>query len=114
MNQSFGAQNWSTDDGVPAGGVVRMYLEAQREQPALFIRWQQGPLVIDGQRNEPNGCFVETVIEAAKQRLEYYQTTRFACTENAEMIGHLEAALEAAHDRTRRREERGVEGTSEV
>lgn len=124
MVQTFTAENRSTPDGIPDGGYVELMTQAVHPdyddgaEPGqwfgLFIRWQQGPLVIDGIRHEPNGCFVETVLEAAKQRIEYYQTTKFNCIENAEMLGHIEAALEAARDRTRRRTERGVEGTSEV
>lgn len=114
MVQTFDASNNVTRDGTPDGGYVFFDLGVG-EMPALYIRWQRGPLVdAEGVRHEPNGCFVETVLEAAKQRLEHYQTTKFRCVENVEMIGHIDAALEAARDRTRRREERGVEGTSEV
>lgn len=119
MIQQFDYINHSTRDGTPAGGEVTMYVGPHdsvipQEAPVLLVRWQNGPLVVDGERHEANGCFVETLIEVAKMRLEYYQTTKFNCVENAEMIGHLGAALEAAQDRTRRREARGVEGTSTV
>ena len=56
----------------------------------------------------------ETVIEAAKQRLEHYQTTRFECHENNEAIRYLKAALDILDQRTKDREARGVEGTHEV
>jgi len=88
----------------------------------LQIRWQQGSTVawkVDpcdpGMGREvpidPNGCFVQTVIEAAIGRLEYYQTTKFACEENAEAIIHLVDALTALYYRTARREGAGVAGT---
>jgi hypothetical protein len=82
--------------------------------PALYIRWQEGPIVIDGVRHEPNGCFVETVIEAALQRMEFYQDTQFACAENQEIIDHLRKALAWCQERTARREARQVEGTTTV
>lgn len=113
MRQSFIAENLLTEEGTPDGGYVSLDTGIG-EMPALWIRWQRGPLVIDGVRDEPNGAFVETVLEAVKQRLEHYQETKFACVENNEMIGHIDAALEAARDRTKGREARNVEGTSQV
>ncbi len=93
-------------DGAPAGGYV--------EGIGLRIDWQNGPLGTGNQRRAPMGAFVETVIEAAKQRLEHYQESKFVCEENAVAINHLTAALEALHSRTAARESRGVEGTLEV
>ena len=50
----------------------------------------------------------------AKDRLDYYQSTRFASEFNAEAIRHLEAALAALNARTANREARAVEGTHGV
>lgn len=92
-----------------------LYLDAPdggyTEGVGLALRWQRGPLGRGEHRKEPNGCFVETVIEAARGRLLHYQGTQFACSENAEAIGHLEAALRVLNQRTMRREIQGVEGT---
>ena len=107
-------------------------LDAQR-RPAggstigrgLIINWQEGPLAVDGERRDPNGCFVETVIAAALGRLRFYQTDgsgwqedgklkvlgTFACHENDMAITKLEEALHWLDHRTRERERRGVEGT---
>lgn len=95
-----------TFDGNPAGGYVR--------GTGLSIDWQNGPLGRGFDRHEPNGAFVETVIEAARQRIEYYQTGcngKFACRENALAITKLEEALHWLNHRTAAREARGVEGT---
>jgi hypothetical protein len=54
---------------------------------------------------------VETIIEAAKDRLEYYQSTQFRCQENQQAIYHLTDALAILNVRTSRREAAGVEGT---
>jgi hypothetical protein len=80
----------------------------------LLINWQNGPLGRGEDRREPNGAFVETVIDAAKQRLEFYQQSRFACEENKAAISYLEAALEILNARTLKREKRNVEGLHEV
>ena len=90
-------------EGNPTGGGV--------EGTGILIQWQDGPLGRDEDRKIPNGAFVETIISAAKQRLEFFQQSKFACPENQEAIGHLDAALAALEARTKAREERKVEGT---
>jgi len=54
------------------------------------------------------------VIMAAKDRIEYYQNSRFACPENAEALEHLNKALAVLDARTKAREARKVEGTHKV
>jgi len=99
----FEAKNNSDENGNPAGGHVT--------GKGLVVHWQNGPLGRGAERQEPNGAFVETVIVAAKQRLEYYQETKFNCIENQQAIGHLNNALAVLNARTERREEQAVEGT---
>ena len=119
MLQAFIAHNWTTGgkeweqrDGqsleiqVPAGGVAYA--------PGLCVSFQNGPLGRDAERKEANGCFVETVIAVARQRLEFYQASRFRCPENQVAIDHLNIALGALESRTAGREQRGVEGTHRV
>ncbi len=105
---------------VPPKLVVKDYLDStgapdggEYESLGLNIRWQRGPLKPPGETEmmPPNGAFVETVIEAALRRLMFYQTTRFACQENADAIGHLLQARGAVEDRERRREAEGKLGT---
>lgn len=104
MRQDFTVcDNDTAGDGTPFGGRVHAV--------GLDICWQQGALGQGDERRAPNGVFVETVIAAAKQRLEHYQSTSFACAENADAIAYLEAALERLADRTARREAAGTEGT---
>ncbi len=104
-NQTLVFENFNDDNGNPAGGYA--------SSVGLIIQWQEGPLGRGDDRQEPNGAFVETVIRAALQRLEYYQDSGFACDENAEAASNLRVALECLSDRTRRREEEDVEGTHE-
>lgn len=109
MLDRFGARNEVDDDGNPAGGAA--------SGVGMLIRWQNGPLGRGEEREEPNGAFVETVIAAAKQRIEFYQAAaggKFACRENALAIYHLVAALGLLNSRTQQREARGVEGTHEA
>jgi hypothetical protein len=75
------------------------------------ISWQNGPLGRGGDRKEPNGAFVEDIIRAAYDRLDYYQQGRFACPENAMAMQCLIDALGELQSRTAAREARGVEGT---
>jgi hypothetical protein len=92
--------------GYPAGGDT--------SGRGFMIRWQDGPLAVDGVRKEPNGAFVEDIIAAAIGRIEFYQTTaggRFACEENADALVALKEAALRLDDRTKAREARGVEGT---
>lgn len=108
MRQPFHAENRTNGlTGLPAGGHVIGV--------GLRIDWQDGPLR-DERGTHENGASVETVIAAAMQRIEWYQTVadgRFSCAENAEAIAHLASALDALDRRTARRTDAGVEGTHE-
>ena len=66
-----------------------------------------------GGRREPNGAFVEDVIAAAMDRIEFYEASQFACDENKAALKHLDAALAVLDSRTKDREARDVEGTHE-
>jgi hypothetical protein len=103
MRQQIKAVNELDSRGNPAGGTV--------DAVGLQITWQNGPLGRGADRIEPNGCFVETVIAAAKQRIEHYQQSRFNCRENALAITKLDEALHWLNARTQRREAENTEGT---
>lgn len=106
VNAPFFAEHHDDPNGNPAGG--------HSWGTGFDIQWQNGPLAVDGERLEPNGAFVETVIAAAKDRISYYQVAaggKFACRQNALAITKLEEALHWLNDRTAERERRGVEGT---
>lgn len=103
MNQDIKFENWNDVNGNPAGGNV--------EGVGIKINWQDGPLGRGDAKAKPNGAFVEGVIAAAIQRIEYYQSSKFACRENAIALTHLETALLWLNKRTADRESRSVEGT---
>ncbi len=103
MMGKYEAVNVVDENNNPTGGHVNGV--------GLSIVWQNGPLGRDGDRKEPNGAFTETVIDAARQRIQFYQDGKFACIENAEAIKLLEQALAVLNSRTKRREAANVEGT---
>lgn len=103
MNQTIESEHVTDADGNPTGGIS--------QGNGIMIRWQNGPLGRDGERIEPNGAFVEGVIHAALDRLEFYNSGKFRCRENSLAITHLEEALHWLNHRTAAREARGVEGT---
>lgn len=106
MLGEFKDEHWFDRNGNPTGGVSY--------GTGFTISWQNGPLGTGENRKEPNGAFVETIIKAAVQRLEFYQEGKFACSENEMAIEHLELALNILNSRTLKRQKRGVEGTHEV
>lgn len=103
MRQPITQAHLTDDNGNPAGGTT--------SGNGFFIEWQNGPLVVDGVRREPNGAFVEDLIAAILGRLEFYNSTKFRCRENSLAITKLEEALHWLDHRTADRERRGVEGT---
>lgn len=105
MQQQISVENFLDENGKPAGGTVN--------GAGITIHWQNGPLGRGDDRIPPNGAFVEGVIEAARQRIEWYNANGFACRENSLAITKLEEALHWLNARTARREAAGVEGTHE-
>ncbi len=91
-------------NGTPTGGSVT--------GTGLRIEWQNGPL--GRVPVTPNGAFVDDVIEAARQRLEFYQKTcegKFASHEIAIAITKLDEALHWLFARRLDRENRKAQGT---
>jgi len=106
MEQPFTAEHFVDADKNPAGGLS--------EATGIRIQWQHGPLKVGGVQRDPNGAFVETVLHIAKNRLDFYQGSKFNCADNQEAIDHILKAIEALNRRTKNRTERGVEGTHKV
>ena len=106
MLAEYKSENQTDENGNPTGGAV--------DGCGLTIKWQNGPLGRGAERKEPNGAFVETVIDAARQRIQFYQDSKFKCRENAIAITKLEEALLWLNKRTTDREKRQVEGEHKV
>ena len=103
--QGFFSEHWTDEEGRPTGGIT--------SGRGFVMSWQNGPLGIGNDRKEPNGAFVEDVIEAVIERIGMYQKSQFKCDENARALVYLEAAVGALNERTKRREDAGTEGTWE-
>lgn len=80
-----------------------------KENNTLIFKIQDGPIKEVGL----NGCQVTDMIAVAKHIISGLDD-KFPCNENKMTIHYLERALEHQKLRTENREERGVEGTSNV
>lgn len=106
MQNGIYFQHWIDKNENPAGGCSG--------GTGFTISWQHGPLGRDEDRIEPNGAFVEDVIAAVINRIEFYQDSKFNCEPNACALDHLRTALTELEARTKDRELRSVEGTHTV
>ena len=68
MLAEYQCSNQVDENENPTGGNV--------SGTGLSIEWQNGPLGRGAERVEPNGAFVETVIDAARQRIQFYQDSK--------------------------------------
>ena len=76
----------------------------------IAIEFQHGPIAQVG----TNGITQEVLTAILIDLLRCFQDSTYACTENAEALGHYESALAALKRRTEKRVARGVEGTNKV
>ena len=103
MKSGIHSEHWDDANGNPCGGNTF--------GNGFAIGWQHGPLGRGTERKEPNGAFVEDVLAAVIDRIEYYQRGKFASTFNEAALRHLRDAATALNNRTKDRETRSVEGT---
>lgn len=116
------ATNILDENDNPTGGHVVLYVEkgGGEQFPALIVNWQDGPRGAgtnpDGSPTlaDPNGAFVEDVLWAALQRLEFFNAGKYRDRANSIAITKIEEALQALKDRQLQRSYRGVEGKHEV
>lgn len=100
------ARNYTDNEGNPAGGYAHGV--------GLCIAWQDGPRGKneDGTLLPANGAFVEDVLVAAHQRLDFFQRSKFTHPDNAEAMSHIYQAIECLNRRARERAARGVLGNN--
>ncbi len=103
MKQGFKSEHWNDENGNPSGGNTF--------GTGFAISWQNGPLGRDETRKEPNGAFVEDIIAAVIDRIDYYQKSQFKSDYNQKAIEYLILANKELNARTIDREKRKVEGT---
>ncbi len=101
--------NFTIDEnGNPTGGFTEMLHPDENDSRVfLQVNYQDGIVGGGGQ----NGAFVEDVLEAARQRLQFFQASKFRCRENAVALTKIEEALQWLDWRTRRRLIQGVENS---
>lgn len=103
MRQEVKSTNKLDESGNPTGGFVRGV--------GIVIDWQDGPLGNPTDMTKHNGAFVEGILQAALDRLYFFQNSKFSCRENALAITKIEEALHWMDHRTGNRKARMVEGT---
>lgn len=117
INPEIEATNETDTNGNPSGGSVSLVAGKLGElRHALKIQWQDGPRGQEGtdELSPPNGAFIEDVLWAALQRLEFFNQSKYRDRGNALAITHIEGALQALKDRQLERSYRNVEGKHEV
>jgi len=116
VNPRLHAENLLDKDDNPTGGHVILGVETgATEHAVLHIEWQNGPRGLpNGKLAEPNGAFVEDVLWAALQRLEFFNESKYRDRANSQAITHIESALQVLKDRQLERTYRGVEGKHEL
>lgn len=90
---------------------IDQFVTVNHQDNSILFEIQDGPIKENG--NGINGCQVDTLIHAAKVILEGLNE-KFPSWYNDQAIMHLETAIIRLEDRTRDREARKVEGTSQA
>jgi hypothetical protein len=80
------------------------------EKDITHIEFQNGPIKEVG----VNGLTHEVLLAILIDRLRGFQSSKYACRENALALTKLEEAKMWLNERTKGREDRGVEGTHTV
>lgn len=118
INPKLQATNVLDVNGNPTGGEVLLQVQKGEmpEFPCLIVKWQDGPrgTAEDDTLTDPNGAFVEDVLWAALERLEFFNESKYRDRANSLAITHIEQALQALKDRQLERSHRNVEGKHEV
>lgn len=118
VNPDLKAVNGVDENENPSGGYVRLLKPnaMSEDDIMLLINWQDGPRGQEGTDEllPPNGAFVEDVLWAALQRLEFFNESKYRDRANSIAITKIEEALQALKNRQLERSYRGVEGKHEV
>lgn len=118
INENIEVFNQKDENENPTGGSVQLKTvkEGVDTFPALIVNWQDGPRGQEGtdELADPNGAFVEDVIYAAIQRLEFFQDSKYASEYNEKAIQYLTSALSCLDVRSKKRAEAGTLGKHEV
>ena len=102
----------STDEKGDGGAYHDYEIECMKDLngTCATIHFQKGPVKEVG----INGCFMEDLLAICIDRLQCFQAGNFACRENALALTKIQEAMHWLDHRTKDRQRRGVEGTSET
>lgn len=96
------------------GGAHHDYIVELSDGSGYTVRFHDGKSKdINAEEDTINGMSHEALLTIIADRLKCFQTGEFACSQNAEALSHVEAALAALHARTNDRIARSVHGTLE-
>ena len=113
---NIGTQDYSivhVADKPGAGGACHEYTISPVDHPSGEfgrIQFQKGAVCEAG----VNGCHQEDLLAIVIHRLQGFQSGEFACRENAIALTKIEEAMHWLNHRTAARQQRGVEGTSQL
>lgn len=100
---SVRSQFYTDTDGNPAGGLT--------SGPGFEIDWQNGTV---NAADDINGANVVDILEAVRQRMEFFNESKFRCRQNSLAITHIEEAMHWCQARITDRKNRGVLSTMKV
>jgi hypothetical protein len=102
----------AVDEPGPGGACHAYRITPTRGNASgVLIQFQNGPLA---ETDYPNGLSQEALLAIVEDRLIGFQKGPFACRETAVALTKIQEAQMWLAKRTREREARGVEGTSQV
>jgi hypothetical protein len=115
MQVEIGTQRYTqvhTLDEPTFGNAYHEYVVVVKddEEVVANVTFQKGPIAENG----VNGCHQEDLLAIVLHRLQCFQSSEYACRENALAITKIEEAMHWLNHRTANRQKRNVEGTSAI
>lgn len=113
INECNEAIRITADDQNPQNGNASHVYTMEYGNTATIscvLHFQDGPIKEVG----VNGITQEALLAILIDRLECFQSSKWACDENAMALSDLRSARDVLLERTKKRMARGVEGTHKV
>lgn len=101
------AHIYPSDGPRDVSNEVSIFIDHERN--TITFKIQEGPI----KENGKNGCQATDIIRTARIMIANLNA-KFPCRENEKTLMHLDEAIEWQETRTKNREARGVEGTSQA
>ena len=102
------SRNYTDADGNPSSGYAT--------GPGLSVIFQDGPRgkLPDGTLAPANAAFVEDLLVAAYQRLQFFQESKYKHDDNGKAMNLIAQAINALGNRAKERAARGVLGLNKI